>query len=92
MGFKILPPENLIYDVLNDNYGCEQRLLDFYGAYIKAVSYVMIYTDIGNYKERYIAELEDEIRNRIVIKLPVLSEAVRDKLNNGTLYTADYKK
>ena len=87
MSYKILPSKELVYDVLNNKSGCEQRLLDFYSAYIKAVSLVMIYQDIGDYKEYYIEELENEIKRRIVTKLPVLRDAVREKLDSDTLHT-----
>lgn len=86
MSYRILPPKELIYDVLNDNSDCEQRLLEFYAAYIKAVSLIMIYQDIGDYKEYYIEELENEIKRRIITKLPVLRNAVREKLDSGTLH------
>lgn len=85
MSYKILPSKELIYDVLNDENGWEQSLLDFYSAYIKAVSLIVIYQDIGDYKEYYIEELENEIKQRIVTKLPVLRNAVREKLDNDTL-------
>ena len=51
-----------------------------------AVSCVSVYTDAGDYKKYYIEELENEIKNRIIIKLPVLRIAVRDKLDNNTLF------
>ena len=85
MSYKILPSKELIYDILNDMDGCEQRVLEFYAAYIKAVSLTMIYQDIGDYKEYYIEELENEIKQRIVTKLPVLRNTVREKLDNDTL-------
>lgn len=86
MSFKMLPPQNTVYDILNDQNNCEQQVLDFYKAYIKAVSCVSIYTDVGDYKKYYIEELENEIKNRIISKLPVLRDAVKDKLDNNTLF------
>lgn len=86
MSYKILPSKELIYEILNDVSGCEQRVLEFYTAYIKAVSLVMIYQDIGDYKEYYIEELENEIKRRLITKLPVLRNAVREKLDSGTLH------
>ena len=62
----MLPPQNTVYDILNDQNNCEQQVLDFYKAYIKAVSCVSIYTDVGDYKKYYIEELENEIKNRII--------------------------
>mgnify|MGYP004657382515 CR=1 FL=1 len=80
MSIKMLLSKDTVYDILNDQNNCEQQLLDFYNAYIMAVSCVSVYTDSGDYKKYYIEELENEIKNRIIIKLPVLRIAVRDKL------------
>ncbi len=86
MGAKILPPKDLVVDVLNDSPGCEQRLLDFYGAYIRATTFTII--DCGdNCYENYVEDLESEIKYRIIAKLPVLRKAVREKLDTNTLYT-----
>ena len=46
----------------------------------------MVYQDIGDYKEYYIEELENEIKRRIVTKLPVLRDAVRETLDSDTLH------
>lgn len=86
MSIKMFPPKDTVYNILNNQNNCEQQLLDFYNAYIMAVSCVSVYTDAGDYKKYYIEELENEIKNRIIIKLPVLRIAVRDKLDNDTLF------
>lgn len=86
MSIKMFPSRDTVYDILNNQNNCEQQLLDFYNAYIMAVSFVSVYTDAGDYKKYYIEELENEIKNRIIIKLPVLRIAVRDKLDNDTLF------
>lgn len=86
MSVKILPPKDLVIDILNDNTGCEQRLLDFYGAYIKAAACAIIDSDTDDCYENYVEDLESEIKYRIIAKLPVLRKAVRDKLDAETLY------
>lgn len=86
MSIKMFPSKDTVYNILNNQNNCEQQLLDFYNAYIMAVSGVSVYTDAGDYKKYYIEELENEIKNRIIIKLPVLRIAVRDKLDNNTLF------
>lgn len=86
MSVKILPPKDLVIDILNDNLGCEQRLLDFYGAYIKAAACTIIDSGTDDCYENYVEDLESEIKYRIISKLPVLRKAVRDKLDAETLY------
>ena len=86
MNIKMFPSRDTVYNILNNQNNCEQQLLDFYNAYIMAVSCVSVYTDAGDYKKYYIEELENEIKKRIIIKLPVLRIAVRDKLDNDTLF------
>ena len=79
MSIKMFPSRDTVYDILNNQNNCEQQLLDFYNAYIMAVSCLSVYTDAGDYKKYYIEELENEIKNRIIIKLPVLRIAVKRK-------------
>ena len=86
MCHKILPSKELVYNVLNDRNNCGLHILEFYGAYIKAVSCIAVHNDAGDYKKYHIEELENEIKNRIISKLPVMREAVRDKLDNDTLF------
>lgn len=66
MSIKMFPPKDTVYNILNNQNNCEQQLLDFYNAYIMAVSCVSVYTDAGDYKKYYIEELENEIKNRII--------------------------
>lgn len=87
MSVKILPPKDLVFNALNGNSGCEQRLLDFYGAYIKTVARSITDFDLDGFYENYVEDLESEIKYKIIEKLPVLRKAVRNKLNANTLYT-----
>lgn len=45
----MFPSRDAVYDILNNQNNCEQQLLDFYNAYIMAVSCVSVYTDAGDY-------------------------------------------
>lgn len=76
----------MVYDAYNDQNNCGLHILEFYRAYIKAASCVAVYNDAGDYKKYHIEELENEIKNRIISKLPVMRKAVRDKLYNDTLF------
>ena len=80
MSIKMFPSRDTVYDILNNQNNCEQQLLDFYNAYIMAVSCVSVYTDAGDYKKYYIEELENEIKNRIIIKWFFFKLCVKSKV------------
>ena len=56
MNIKMFPSRDTVYNILNNQNNCEQQLLDFYNAYIMAVSCVSVYTDAGDYKKYYIGK------------------------------------
>ena len=52
----MFPSKDTVYNILNNQNNCEQQLLDFYNAYIMAVSCVSVYTDAGDYKKYYLKD------------------------------------
>ena len=81
---KIIPPADIILDVINEDTYAEE-ILKFYDKYIISVAKETLYDAEGNYKGVCINEdLAQEIRIAVLNSLPSLRKAFQKKFLRKT--------
>ena len=82
---KIIPPADIILDVINGDTYAEEKILKFYDNYIISVAKETLYDAEGNYKGVCINEdLAQEIRIAVLNSLPSLRKAFQKKFLRKT--------
>lgn len=73
---KIIPPADIILDLLNDEPGVDSKIIEFYDAYIREIAKEPKYTPDGEFARYEVNDdLAQELRIALFRSLPKLRKA-----------------
>lgn len=79
---EYMPSADIILDLINEEQSAEDKIIEFYGAYIRTASTIQMTSPVvGDLGYKFDEDLAQEIRKEIVGCLPALKRIIKNKIS-----------